>query len=140
METEDNHNKNGDEQAVEDLELGAILNKADIDSVFTTPQSTDNIKFMMTPGSEDPKELYMRADLPNKRLAVAFVLDEEECVQHAHTAGVRKRLKLIAALTGVGGKRIETVSETIIGEKRRSNLRRGIGDWVREKAGMGGPE
>jgi hypothetical protein len=119
-------------------ELNATLEAADIDRVFTTPQSTDNVRHMMTPGSDDPKDLYMRADIPNKRMALAFALRDERCQEHGDEAGTRKTLKMIAALIGVQGKRIDVVSDTIIGERRHNGYRRSIGDWIRDKAGIGG--
>jgi len=118
-------------------ELNAMLEAADLKNVFSTPHSTDNVRTMMTPGSDDPKDLYMRADIPNKKMALAFALRDERCAEHEDDSGTRKTLKMIAALIGVQGKRIDVVADAIIGERRRSNYRRSIGDWIRDKAGMG---
>ena len=128
---EDRNNGHSPEERVFDREgLGA--------DDFIYPQGTDNIKLLMTPGKDDPKNLYMRADLPTKRAAVAFAICETRDEKHGDIEGRTQLLKIMAALVGVGAKRANLVSDTIIGERRNAGMRRGMGDWIRDKAGIGG--
>jgi len=138
MENKDNHDSEPEALAMAEKELNATLDRADMDNVFSTPQSTDNVKLLMTPGDNDPKNLYMRADIPDTATALAFAIRESRCQEHGDTEGTLKILKMIAALVGVNAKRANLVSDTMIGERRNSNMRRGLGEWIREKAGMGG--
>ena len=104
---------------------------------FIFPQATDNIKLLMTPGKDDPKNLYMRADIPDTATALAFAIRESRCQEHGDSEGVLKISKMVAALVGVQAKRANLVSDTMIGE-RHNNMRRSMGDWIRDKAGIGG--
>ena len=140
MNGDNGHDPDPEAQALEqaERELNTTLEKADMDKVFSTPVSTDNVKLLMTPGDNDPKNLYMRADIPDTATALAFAIRESRCQEHGDTEGTLKILKMIAALVGVQGKRAILVSDTMIGERHNAGMRRGMGDWIRDKAGIGG--
>ena len=140
MNDDNGHDPDPESQALAqaERELKTTLEKADMDNVFTIPTSTDNVKLLMTPGDDDPKNLYMRADIPGSAVALAFAIREARCIEHQDNEGKLKILKMIAALVGVNGKRAELVSDTMIGERRNAGMRRGMGDWIRDKAGIGG--
>ena len=138
--SDSNNHDDPEALAQADKELNAILDKSDIDNVFSTPQSTDNIRLLMTPGGDDPLNLYMRADIPNNAIALAFAIRESRCREHDDNEGLKKLTKMIAAMIGVSAKRANLASDTIIGEHHNGNMRRNLGDWIRDKAGLGDKE
>lgn len=140
MNDDNGHDPEPEALAQAERELSATLKKSDMDNVFSTPQSTDNVKLLMTPGGDDPKNLYMRADIPDTATALAFAIRESRCSEHNDTEGTLKILKMIAALVGVQGKRANLVSDTMIGERRNAGMRQGLGEWIRDKAGIGDKE
>ena len=137
MDEKDNGHNEADALEQAERELNATLEKSDMDNVFTTPQSTDNIKFIMTPGSDDPLNIYMRADFPSQKFSMAMAIRDERCTEHADIGGKRKQLKITACLIGVKANRVNVVRDIMIGERTRENLRKSPGDWIREKAGYG---
>ena len=137
-EKDNGHDENPEALAQAERELNATLSAADIDNVFTTPQSTDNVKLLMTPGDNDPKNLYMRADIPDTATALAFAIRESRCQEHGDKEGSLKILKMIAALVGVQGKRANLVSDTMIGERRNAGRGRGLIEKIRDASGIGG--
>lgn len=136
MKNKDNHNKEVEEQSVDDLEVQAILSKADLDSVYTVPQSMDNVKLLMHPG-DDVISLLMRGDLPiDDAFAWAITTRIKKCRRHNDKEGEQQILVFLAAKIGQAARRANLVSDTIIGEKQHIRGR-GIGEWIREKAGLG---
>lgn len=142
-----NNNHNEELDALERVELERVekelnttLDAGAIDKVYSTPQSTDNVREIVSTGSKAHRDIYTKADVADMQLAtvVALVIHRDE--EHDNPQGVNKILDMLEMWTSVKAKRIELYSDTIIGERRNAGRGRGLGDWIREKAGMGGPE
>ena len=139
MANGNNHNAEVDEQAFEELEMHqAILNKDNVDSVFTTPQGADNIKWLGSPG-DDLVALLMRGDLPvDDAFAWAISTRIKKCRRHHDIEGERQITIFVAAKVGQAARRANLIGEIMGVEKRLEGMRRGMGDWIRDKAGIGG--
>lgn len=123
----------------EGKEIKAILDKSSLEGVFSTPQSMDNVKILMHPG-EDVVSLLMRGDLPvDDAFAWAITTRIKKCRRHNDKEGEKQILVFLAAKIGQAARRANLVSDTIIGEKQHTRGR-GIGEWIREKAGLGEKE
>ena len=108
------------------------------DNEYIYPQNTDNVKLLMTPGDENPTNLYMRGAIPSEPIALCFVLRQRRCRDHNSQEGVEDIRNMIAALVGVNARRAELVSDTLIGERRNDGVRRGLVQKMRDLSGIGG--
>jgi hypothetical protein len=136
MGNDNNHNKEPEALEQAERELQATLERADLDNVYTTPQGTDNVRTLMEPG-DDVISLLMRGDLPiDDAFAWAITTRIKKCRRHNDKEGEQQILVFLAAKIGQAARRANLVSDTIIGEKQHTRGR-GIGEWIREKAGLG---
>jgi len=119
----------------EDREFQKLMMATELGKAFTTPQGVDNIRLIMTPG-EDTSSLFMRADIPNNKMALAFSVREKRCREHEDGDGLIHVKKMLCALTSVKAKRANLASNTIIGNHTFNEQKRGVGAWLRRAAGM----
>ena len=138
MAGNNNHDEDTEALATAGKELNATLERQDMDNVFTTPQGADNIKWLGSPG-DDLIALLMRGDLPlDDAFAWAISTRIKKCRRHHDIEGERQITIFVAAKVGQAARRANLIGQIMGVENRLSNMRRGVGDWIRDKAGIGG--
>lgn len=103
---------------------------------YFSPHQTDNIKLLMTPGT-DVLNLLMRADVPNRKFAVAVSSLIKKCRDHGDKEGELEVLSILAGLVAVGAKRAGLVGDVLIGQKgSASKSGWGLADKLKKMAGL----
>lgn len=112
------------------------LDKSSVAGAFSTPQSSDPLRALLTPGSSLVK-LAMKGNVPSRQFAVALSSLYRKYRAKDYDVGCEQLLVLLGALCGVEAKRAGLVVDGIVGERR--NARQSMGErfksWV---DGIGG--
>ena len=138
MTGNNNHDEDPEALATAERDLNTTLERSDIDNVFTIPQGADNIKWLGSPG-DDLVALLMRGDLPvDDAFAWAISTRIKKCRRHHDIEGERQITIFVAAKVGQAARRANLIGQIMGVENRLANMRRGVGDWIRDKAGIGG--
>ena len=116
-------------------ELDKVLEAGKIGGTFSMPGNSDTARILMQPG-RDVLNLLMRADIPNKRFAIA-VASLVMRTRNRHRPKIEEEiLMILAGLVGKHARRAELVGDVLIGQKRVAGEARseGIGDKLRKLA------
>ena len=136
IKVEDRNNGNSEAEVIQ---KEVLLDRKDLDeNDYIYPQAADNVKWLGSPG-DDLVALLMRGDLPvDDAFAWAISTRIKKCRRHHDLEGERQITIFVAAKVGQAARRANLIGEIMGVEKRLEGMRRSMGDWIRDKAGIGG--
>ena len=112
-----------------------VLKESSLTGVFSTPEQNDPLKMLFTPGAI-PMNLLMRGNHKDRAMVVAGAHIMSQCKEFNDKTSAEECMMVMAGTCGIGADRAKMLVDAYIG-KENGKQRRGIGEWIREKAGFG---
>ena len=113
----------------------AVLKEASLTGVFSTPEQNDPLKMLFTPGTV-ANNLLMRGNHADRRMVIAGCHILAQCDEFKDNISRLEVMAVMAGTCGIGGERARMLVDAYVG-KEAGRQKRGLGEWIREKAGFG---
>lgn len=124
-----------DEQKAVAKKLAGELNSGSFDAVFTAQEVVSAIKMFVDPG-ENIDDLLMRAEFADDEQAMAAVRHAAKCADFHDKVGTDELHHAIAARVSIKGRRVDILLKGVTGGQSSSPKHNGVGDWMKNKAGV----
>ncbi len=109
-----------------------IHTQGSTDKAFSSTDTNNALKIMMT-SEKEFLDNAMRYDLPSNRIVLALAFEYGRYKEHGFEEGINFLMLLCGLLTSKKGKRIQIMSDTVIGERKFKENTSGNGLWNKAK-------